>query len=261
MASNKAKIADQVDDVLYFYAKKQAQASSNRAARHDLLVEADVASQPSFDAIDELHMLSPPPQPAPPPSQHGRAALAPPPPDAPLPPSIFTNGIEADEYLCNPAFKLHTQVFDDLAAFVDQQVKMFKLRLDIQENRVNLKRLREEVSRCDIEFISSVRNHVATERSLDNSTIMTLFEAAQLARDHYGPAEAEYEPLEVALGAEEYELKDMYSKLDTRFKRFFRLKPGQPSQQSLATTIVYEEPSETSTTSGKDAEEIAEPEI
>lgn len=182
-----------------------------------------------------------------------------PPPEAPRPPSLFTKQIEADEYLSEAAFKLYTHFFDELSDFVSQQVDVVTLRLSVQEKRAHVKRLREDVSRRDIEFIDHVRTRVATKQSLDDPQVMELFEAAQEARNEAGPAESEYEPLEMALGAEEDKLRHIYAKLETRFEQFFRLKADPSSQQSVPTNILYEESSTESKGSGIEVEHFIEP--
>lgn len=129
----------------------------------------------------------------------------------------------------------------------------------MQEKRAHVKRLREDVSRCDIQFMDHVRRHMATKQSLDDPTAMELFEAAQEARNLAGPKELEYEPLELALGAEEDKLRIIYAKIETRFEQFFRLKADPSSQQSVPTNILYEESSTESAASGIEGELFVEP--
>lgn len=205
----------------------------------------------------------PPPLPPPLPpllTQHIVPPLAPlPRHEAARPPNLFTKQVEFDDCLSEATFKLHTLLFDDLSSFVDQQAMVVTLRVHVQEKRAILKRLREEVSRCDIEFITCVRDCVAAERSLDDPGIMAGFEAAQAARDLVGPVEADYEPLEVGLGAEEHKLKDMYAKLEVRLDQFFRLEADTSLQQHLPTEIEYEDSSEASAAFAVELEKPIEP--
>jgi hypothetical protein len=74
--------------------------------------------------------------------------------------------------------------------------------------------------------------------------ILKLYEQTQAARDLLGPVEAEYEPLELDLGAEESKLKDKYDRLEKRFDQFFRLQADATSSQSIPSEIQYESSSE-----------------
>jgi hypothetical protein len=68
-----------------------------------------------------------------------------------------------------------------------------------------------------------LRKQMSNDATADERAVLVLFEAAQAARDHVGPVESDYEPLEILLGAEEHKLVEQYSKIEERFDRFFRL--------------------------------------
>ena len=193
--------------------------------------------------IDTSHAtLSPPPgllpRPAPP-SPPPPPTLPPPPAEGPRPPSLFNKRIESDEYLSETAYILYTKFLNDLSEFVKLQGEVIRTRLRVQEKRAELKRLREAVSQCDIALIDHVRKCVTKEISADDAALITLFEAAQAARDRVGPKEVDYEPLEVELGAEEHKLEDKYSDLERRFEHFFQLKVTS-TRQSAHSNIDYE---------------------
>jgi hypothetical protein len=187
--------------------------------------------------------LPPPPRlPSPPP---------PPPEDAPRPPSLFNKAIETDEYLNEAAYRLYTKFIDDLSDFVDQQGEVVRTRLRVQEKRQELKRLRENVSKCDMLLVDYLRKCIISNMLPPNdSELIALFEAAQTARDVVGPFEADYEPLEVNLGAEEYKLREKYEQIEGRFEHFFRLNANPSSHQSIPSHIQYEDPSTAPSASG-----------
>lgn len=187
---------------------------------------------PSSSAPRPPPILLPSPAPPPPPP--------PPPHEAPRPPSLFSKQIELDEYLSQPAFTLYTNFLEELSSFVQQQGEVIKHRVAVQEKRAELRRLREEVSRRDVEFIDYVRKYVVEHSASVDSQMLELFDAAQAARDHCGPIEMEYEPAEVNLGAQEAQLKEGYSNLETSFESFFSLRANQTSQESIPPTILYE---------------------
>ena len=191
------------------------------------------------------------PPPPPPPPQ------APPPGAAPRPPSLFKKSIEADEYLSLSAFKLYTYFFDGLSDFVDQQAEVVTLRLAVQEKRVKLRQLREEVSESDMAFIDHVRNAMASDAPLHSAELIGLFEATQSARDLVGPSEAEYEPLELSLGAAEHRLAEKYADLETRFEQFFKL--SAIPDQEVPTNILYESSSSDSSLSNNVEKQLPEP--
>jgi hypothetical protein len=156
---------------------------------------------------------------------------------------LFDKEIESNEYLNEAAYRLYTKFIDDLSDFVDQQGEVIRTRLHVQEKRQELKRLRQHVSQCDMLLIDYVRTHMTDELPCNNPELIVLFEGAQTARDQAGPLEADYEPLEVNLGAEEYKLKEQYAQIEKRFEHFFRLNANPSSHQSIPSRIQYDDPS------------------
>ncbi|KAH8727751.1 hypothetical protein GQ44DRAFT_69824 [Phaeosphaeriaceae sp. PMI808] len=207
-------------------------------------------SFPGASGIPHTSALPPPPPPPPP----VRLPSPPPPPpyQTPLPPALFDKAIERDKYLNEAAYKLYTKFIDDLSDFVDQQGAVIRTRLHVQEKRQQLKQLRESVSQCDMLLIDYIRVCVTTQRPSDNRKLLALFNAAQAARDLFGPLEAEYEPLEVNLGAEESKLKNQYAQIESRFEQFFRLNANPSSHQSISSKIQYEDSLEPSVSGEKE---------
>jgi hypothetical protein len=207
-------------------------------------------------------LLPPPillPSPGPPPPPTSFAPPSAPPPHTPRPPSIYTKQIESDRYLSASHLKVYTRFFDELGNFVEQQGAVTRERLRVQERRTELRRLRESVSKCDLDLINYVRECVTKRRALNFTDLTRLFDAAQTARDLVGPSESEYEPMKVRLGAEEHKLGDRYETLEARFEQFFTLKPNASSQQSVPSDILYEESTSTSSRIGNEFEVFAEP--
>ncbi|KAI8937917.1 hypothetical protein NX059_005600 [Plenodomus lindquistii] len=181
--------------------------------------------------IAPLENLPVPPSPPPPP-----------PPNAiPLPPSLFNKEIEADKHLNKAAYQLYTKFIDALAAFVDLQGSVIKNRVAIQEKRQEMKRLRGNVAQCDMMIFDHLRQRLAGAASAEDEQLFVLFEASQAARDQAGPMEAEYEPLEVQLGAQEKDLMGKYAELEIRFERFFKLKATSTVKTSVPSEIEYQD--------------------
>ncbi|KAF1848719.1 uncharacterized protein K460DRAFT_353664 [Cucurbitaria berberidis CBS 394.84] len=176
----------------------------------------------------------------PPPLPSLPAPPPPPPADAPQPPTLFNRSIEANEYLNAAAYKIYTQFIDDLSDFVEQQAEVTCMRLQVQERRTELRRLRECVSQCDIMLVNHIRTRMVGGIPSDDRELIALFDSAQSARDLVGPKESEYEPMEVALGAEEYKLQDKYSMIEKKFEHFFTLNATSTTKQSIPSDIEYE---------------------
>lgn len=213
------------------------------------LPPSETPSQTMNHVISNILPMSPQyPPPFPPPT----AFPAPPPPpprDAPQPPTLFNREIEANEYLNEAAYKLYTKFIDELSEFVDQQREVIRMRLQVQERRTQLKRLRESVSQCDVLLINYIRECITGGIPSDDGPLISLFEASQAARDLVGPKESEYEPMEVALGAEEHKLEEKYSSIENKFEHFFRLNATSTTKQSIPSKIEYE-PTASSTSGG-----------
>ncbi|KAJ4374890.1 hypothetical protein N0V83_001968 [Neocucurbitaria cava] len=158
----------------------------------------------------------------------------------PQPPTLFDPAIEADEYLNEAAYKLYTKFIDELSEFVDLQGKVTRMRLAVQERRQELKRLRERVFKCDMHLIDHLRQFAASCIPFNDPKFTAYFEASQAARDLVGPLEAEYEPLEIVLGAEEHKLTEKYASIESRFEHFFRLNATSSTKQSIPSKIEYE---------------------
>ena len=178
-----------------------------------------------------------PPPPPPPPS--------PPPPPPVQPVDLFLPSIEKDKYLSEAAYTLYTRFIDELNDFVEIQRSVMIARLGVQQKRLELSNLRSDVSRRDAAIMDYMRECIAEGIGLEFTKLLKLFEATQATRDRAGPCEAEYEPLEVELGASEHRLMQKYTKIEDRFESFFNLTDNASSQQS-APPIEYESSSASS---------------
>ncbi|KAF1998969.1 hypothetical protein P154DRAFT_564320 [Amniculicola lignicola CBS 123094] len=178
--------------------------------------------------------LPPPPPPPPPPPDEA------PPAEPPAPLSLYLPAIDEDAYLSEIAYKLYTKFMDELAEFVDMQGEVIGTRLMVQEKRQQLKILRENVSRSDVVLMDYLRSCMAEGIESDDPKLVKLFNEAQQARDYVGPVEAEYEPLEVRLGADEHQLKEKYSLIEGRFENFFRLNATSTTNISVPSRIDYD---------------------
>jgi len=145
----------------------------------------------------------------------------PPPKRAPRPPTPFNKTVEADEHLNRAALRLYTNFINELSEFAAQQREVTALRLAVQERRKKLHRLREHVSQCDMLLFDCIRKKMSESASSIDPAMLTLFEAAQAARDQVGPVESDYEPLEISLGAEEHKLIDQYTRIEVSFDKIF----------------------------------------
>ncbi|KAH7081324.1 hypothetical protein BKA63DRAFT_561871 [Paraphoma chrysanthemicola] len=193
-----------------------------------------------------------PPSPPPAPTSASRVPFDLPPVEGPRPPSLFNRRIEADEYLSEAAYILYTKFFDELAEFVQFQGEVVRKRVEVQEKRKELANLRDLVSRRDMDFITHVRVSTINGVLAHDSKLDGLFEACQQARDVLGPVEAEYEPLEVDLGAGEYKLKEKYADIEARFEQFFKLKTTSTTRMSNQSGIEYEDSTIPSTSNEED---------
>ncbi|KAF1832444.1 hypothetical protein BDW02DRAFT_649109 [Decorospora gaudefroyi] len=211
----------------------------SRGAHHDRDAEPASSNRP-MPLCERCAMSKEPPPPPP----------SPPPPPPVQPISLFLPTIEKDKHLSEVAYRLYTRFIDELADFVEIQKNVVMTRLIVLQKRQELKRMREEVSRCDMALMDRLRRSVAEGSNLDYSEIAPLFEASQAARDKAGPCEVEYEPLEVQLGAEEDRLGHTFGLIEARFEAFFNLIAKTTTQQSEQ-PIEYEE---SSAASGGDKE-------
>jgi hypothetical protein len=144
-------------------------------------------------------ILSEPPLPIP-----SLPAPPPPPPlEAPQPPTLFNPQIESDDYLNAAAYELYTKFMGELSEFVMMQGEVSRQRLAVQEKRLGLRRLRGDVSQCDMQLVDYLRQCMATGVPPGATNLNKFFEASHTARDLVGPIEAEYEPLEINLGSNE----------------------------------------------------------
>jgi hypothetical protein len=80
------------------------------------------------------------------------------------------------------------------------------LRVNAQEKRHSLQRLRATVSECDSRLVDSLRRIRGTNGIVDMEAVSDLFTACQEARDTLGPAENDYDRLEAQLGHAEFVL-------------------------------------------------------
>lgn len=225
------------------------QARLKKGSSPEKTAERQSQPRPAMTRCQGDALLIPqPPPPAPPPQPLRPQHLGPPPPtDAPLPPSLFDPTIASRPYLSGAAYELYTKFIEGLSQFVDYQAQLVRKRLAIQEKRVELRRLREEVSQSDVMLMNHIRRNATEDYPFEAETLTRLFEEAQSARDKCGPFEAEYELLELKLGAEEDALAGKYTDLEKRYDHFFRLREASTmGSEPSEVEIEYEESSSAS---------------
>lgn len=157
------------------------------------------------------------------------------------------------------AYKLYERFMDELSDFVAMQGNVVRSRVEVQERRTRLRLYRENVSKKDIDFMDYLRECKATGTVSENPKLEQLFEAAQQARDLVGPEEVEYEELEIKLGADESALELKYDDLESRFERFFKLGPTASTENTIPSTIQFEQPSDITGTDDQHAHDEEEP--
>ena len=202
--------------------------------------QSDPGTNDSDKRLKRSEVMGEPPPPPPPPPRRLPSPPPPPPDEEPRPPSLFNIDIETNEHLNQAAFKLYTKFMDELAEFVDQQAAVISMRVSVQEKRQQLRQLRDVVSQCDVKLVDYVREFMTQGLAPDSKRLRALYDAAQAARDVFGPMEAMYEPLEVGLGAEEHNLKERYAQVEGRFEQFFRLNATSTTRQSQPSKIEYD---------------------
>lgn len=165
-------------------------------------------------APQDLALVPLPPQPS----------LLPPPPHGPLPPDMhfITDGTQITRSNKN-AEKLYHRFINDWGGFVGIQDEITRLRLQVQEHRIALQRYRKNVSDCDRVFWDELRKSWAEGLASDDPKLVELYESSQAARDKVGPAEDDYEKMELKLGGVEYSLKRKFEDLQQSYKRYFQL--------------------------------------
>jgi hypothetical protein len=203
-------------------------------------LDVDPLKQMLPQMVDFLPQPPPPPPPHPPiPHVEREIPHGPPPQHGPMPPMLFNTTIDLDRYLSKNAYDLYTKFIDELAEFLYQQGEVIRKRLGVQDKRMDLKRQRVVVSQSDVMLIDRVRKYMSSENPTQDHELIALFEAAKEARNCVGPMEAEYEPLEIYLGAEESKIQRKYGELERRFENFFRLNVTS-THQSDPSDIEYE---------------------
>ena len=170
------------------------------------------------------HDLSPAPPPPPPP-------LLPPPPHGPLPLDMYftIDGTQITR-LNKHAEKIYHRFIHDLGGFVRIQENITRLRLQVQEHRIALQRYRKDVSDCDRVFWDEFRKSWVEGPAFDDPKLVKLYESCQAARDKVGPAEDDYEKMELKLGSEEYTLTGKFEDLQRSYQHFFKLQIGSTTR-------------------------------
>ncbi|KAF2794484.1 hypothetical protein K505DRAFT_374601 [Melanomma pulvis-pyrius CBS 109.77] len=197
-----------------------------------------------FKTDDEPTMPFPPPPQV---NAHGGPppmlfpTMQPLPPGPPMPLDLFAPG--SSTYINTASMTLYTKFMDELANFVSMQGDVIQTRVQVQEKRRRVKLYRENVAKCDMEFINYLRQCKANGTVLADPELERLFEASHTARDEVGPEEDDYEALEVQLGGFEYVLKEKYQSLETRFENFFKLRATSTTNKSAPSSIDFEPPS------------------
>jgi hypothetical protein len=191
--------------------------------------------------------LPPPPgpdgRPAPGQQPHLHDTMPELPPGQPIGIIPFTAGSEGLTRLDPMAYKVYERFMDELADFVALQGNVVQTRVQVQERRTRLRLYRENVSKHDVDYMNYLRECKAKGTVSEDPKVEELFEAAQNARDLVGPEEMEYEEWDIKLGAEEFALEQKYEALELRFERFFKLRPGASTANTIPSTIMFEPPS------------------
>ncbi|KAI9681930.1 MAG: hypothetical protein M1822_007008 [Bathelium mastoideum] len=91
-----------------------------------------------------------------------------------------------------------------LEHIVQSQETVARLRLQVQERRTALRTIRLKVSECDRRFMDELYYLRSSGRVGDCSRLMELYDECEEARRVVGPAEDDYEPLELQLGEIEF---------------------------------------------------------
>ena len=180
----------------------------------------EIIPPPSRDPQD----LAPPPPPPPPP-------LLPPPSHGPLPLDMYftVDGTQITRLNKN-AEKIYHRFINDLGGFIRIQEGITRLRLQVQEHRIALRRYRENVSDRDRVFWDELRKSWAEGLDFDDPKLVELYESSQAARDKVGPAEDDYERMELKLGSEEYSLTKKFEDLQQSYQHFFKLQIGSTTK-------------------------------
>lgn len=170
------------------------------------------------------------PAPAPPPPP---PPLLPPPPHGPLPLDMYftVDGTQITRLNKN-AEKIYHRFINDLGGFVRIQEGITRLRLQVQEHRIALRRYRENVSDRDRVFWDELRKSWAEGLAFDDPKLVELYESSQAARDKVGPTEDDYEKMELKLGSEEYSLTRKFEDLQQSYQHFFKLQIGSTTKAS-----------------------------
>jgi hypothetical protein len=155
----------------------------------------------------------------------------------------FTPSSEGIPKIDPVAYKLYEKFMDELAEFVSLQGNVVQTRVQVQERRTRLRLYRKNVSEQDVEYMNYLRECKAKGTVYEDPKVEELFEAAQNARDLAGPEEMEYEEWDIKLGAEEFALEQKFDALELRFERFFKLRPGASTNNTIPSTIMFEPPS------------------
>ncbi|OCK85584.1 hypothetical protein K432DRAFT_388460 [Lepidopterella palustris CBS 459.81] len=194
--------------------------------------------------------IKPPPPPFPPPDQHADPIHIPgplpndlppppPPPGPPLPLDLAYPDMDGNPRLNAAAHKIYIRFMEELSAFVLLQENITRLRVQVQEKRTALRIFRDRVSDCDREFMDGLRKFW-TNGTPNDPRLEKLYESSITARDVVGPAEVDYEEMEVRLGGAEFSLKEKFEELQRKFQHFFRLQAGTTTVPSHHSDISFE---------------------
>ena len=189
----------------------------------DPVKDAERAAPSTFEIIpppsrDPQDLAPPPPPP-------------PPPPHGPLPLDMYftIDGTQVTRLNKN-AEKIYHRFINDLGGFVRIQEDITRLRLQVQELRIALQRYRKNVSDCDRVFWDEFRKSWVEGPAFDDPKLVKLYESCQAARDKVGPAEDDYEKMELKLGSEEYSLTGKFEDLKRSYQHFFKLQIGSTTR-------------------------------
>lgn len=167
-------------------------------------------------------------------------SMQPLPPGPPTALDIWAPAPNGSTQINSASVSLYTEFMDGLAEFVAMQGEVIRSRVHVQEKRRKVKIYRENVSKCDMEFINYLRESKANGSLSTDPELERLYDASQEARDEVGPEEDDYEKLELRLGADEFALKEKYDSLESRFENYFKLRATSTMNKSAPASINFE---------------------
>ncbi|KAL9064465.1 MAG: hypothetical protein Q9157_007823 [Trypethelium eluteriae] len=114
------------------------------------------------------------------------------------------------------------------------QENVAQLRLQVQELRTSLKMKRLKVSECDRLFMDELYHWWSNRNGKDNGKLTALYDQCQEVRREVGPAEDDYEHLELRLGEVEYANTNYIRRVTTALQKNVPDMPLQGLEESAS---------------------------